>query len=189
MSRENNSTLTVDVFKDLDTRKAIILIIGISVIAILFLFWILYFREAPDESYTFVSYLPTLNATFNGIATVLLILGFIAIKQQKYASHMRYMLSAFVASALFLVSYVVYHNFVGHTPFPGEGIIRPIYFFILITHIILSVFVVPLVLSSFYFSLSGKLTTHRKISKITFPVWMYVSITGVVIYFILEAYT
>ncbi len=189
MSRDKSPTITVNALKDIDTKKAVILIMGISLIAVLFLFWILYFRDTPDETYAFVSYLPTLNATFNGIATVLLILGFIAIKQQKYATHMRYMLSAFVASAFFLVSYVVYHNFVGHTPFPGEGIIRPIYFFILITHIILSVFVVPLVLSSFYFSLSGKLTTHRKISKVTFPVWIYVSVTGVVIYFILRAYT
>lgn len=189
MNKPSDTTLTIDALKDFDTRKAVAFILGLSLIAILFLFWILYFREEPDETYTFVTYLPGLNASFNGVATIFLILGFVAIKKQQFAKHMRYMIAAFVASTFFLVSYVIYHNFVGHTPFPGEGIIRPIYFFILITHIILSVAVVPLVLSSFYFSLSGKLTTHRKVSKITFPVWMYVSVTGVVIYFILNAYT
>ncbi len=189
MNSKNGETITIDALKDLDTRKAVIFIIGLSAVAIIFLFWLLYFQEPPEETYNFVEWLPGLNATLNGIATIFLILGFVAIKQMEFARHMRYMIAAFVASTFFLVSYVIYHNFVGHTPFPGEGLIRPVYFFILITHIILSVAVVPLVLSSFYFSLSGKLQTHRKISKITFPVWLYVSVTGVMIYFILNAYT
>ena len=189
MNTESGKTITINALKDLDTRKAVIFIIALSVVAVLFLFWLLYFQEPPEETYAFVSYLPGLNATFNAIAMIFLLLGFVAIKRWEFAKHMRYMIAAFVASTFFLVSYVIYHNFAGHTPFPGEGIIRPVYFFILITHIILSVAVVPLVLSSFYFSLSGKLTTHRKISKVTFPVWMYVSVTGVVIYFILNAYT
>lgn len=189
MNSQTDDTLTIDAFKNLDTRKAVIFIIGLSVVAVLFLFWLLYFQKPPEETYGFVSWLPGLNATLNSIATIFLILGFVAIKQREFGRHMRYMLAAFVASTFFLVSYVIYHNFVGHTPFPGEGFIRPVYFFILITHIILSVAVVPLVLSSFYFSLSGKLSTHRKVSKFTFPVWMYVSVTGVLIFFILNAYT
>jgi len=124
----------------------------------------------------------------NSASTILILFGFAAIKKQQYVKHMKFMLTAFITSSLFLISYLVYHNFVGHTPFPGEGIIRPIYFFILISHIILSAFVVPLVLTSYYFAFSGKFKTHRKVSKWTLPIWLYVSVTGVVIFFILNAY-
>ena len=103
-------------------------------------------------------------------------------------THMRFNLTAFLTSTLFLISYVIYHNFHGSTPFPGQGIIRPVYFFILISHIILSALVMPLILTSFYLAFSDKIRLHRKVSKVTLPVWLYVSVTGVLIFVILRAY-
>ncbi|MEQ9310795.1 MAG: DUF420 domain-containing protein [Balneolaceae bacterium] len=126
-----------------------------------------------------------LDATFN---TMFLILGFREIKRRNFAKHMNYMISAFVTSSLFLVSYIIYHHFVGDTAFEGEGIIRPIYFFILISHIVLSAFVVSLVLTSFFFAFSKKFETHHKISKWTFPIWLYVSVTGVLVFILLKVF-
>jgi putative membrane protein len=180
--------LTVDFIKNISVPKAIGTILLISALAFLFLIWLIYFRETADETAAWVSNLPALNALLNSVSTVLILAGFAAIKQRKFVTHMKLMLTAFITSSLFLISYLVYHNFVGHTTFPGEGIIRPIYFTILISHIVLSAFVVPLVLTSYYFAFSGKFQTHRKVSKWTFPIWLYVSVTGVVIFFILNAY-
>lgn len=180
--------LTIKALKDISIPKALAVILAISGAAFLFLIYLLYFRETAEETAGWVFQLPALNAFLNSISTVLIVCGYVAIRQKRYIAHMRFMLSAFVASSLFLISYLIYHNFVGHTPFPGEGFIRPIYFFILITHIILSAFVVPLVLTSYYFAFAGKFKTHRKVSKWTFPIWLYVSVTGVAIFFILNAY-
>lgn len=188
MNNDFQEKVTIDLIKNISIYKAIIGIFIISVAAFLFLVWLLYFRETAETTHAWVTNLPKLNATLNSISTILLIFGFMEIKKRNFDRHMRFMIAAFITSTLFLASYVIYHNFVGHTPFPGTGFIRPIYFFILITHIVLSAAVVPLILFSFYFAFAGKLTTHRRISKFTFPVWMYVSITGVTIFFILNAY-
>lgn len=188
MNKDLNEELVIESLKEISIPKAIATILLISTAAFLFLIWILYFKDTAETTATWVSELPALNAFLNSISTVLIVGGYVAIRKRNYKLHMRLMLSAFVASSLFLISYLIYHNFVGHTPFPGEGIIRPVYFFILITHIVLSAFVVPLVLTSYFFAFSGKFTTHRKVSKWTFPIWLYVSVTGVVIYFILNAY-
>jgi len=188
MSENFESKVAVEAFKNLNVARAVVYIMIASGLVLIFLFWLIYFRDGADVIPAWVYNLPAVNATFNSIATILLILGFIQIKKRNFMAHMRYNLAAFVASALFLISYVLYHNFVGHTPFPGEGLIRPVYFFILISHIILSVVVVPLILSSFFFAFAGKFSIHRKVSKFTFPIWIYVSITGVVIFFMLNAY-
>ncbi len=188
MDQNLQNRLTVQFLKEVSVPKAIGVILMISGVAFLFLIYLLYFREAADKTATWVDQLPALNALLNSISTVLIVAGFAAVKRKNYVGHMKFMLSAFVASCLFLISYLIYHNFVGHTPFPGEGFIRPVYFTILISHIILSAFVVPLVLTSYYFAFSGKFKTHRKVSKWTFPVWLYVSVTGVMIFFILNAY-
>jgi putative membrane protein len=188
MTNEFQDKVKIEAFGNLNTAKAVVSIMVVSGLVLIFLFWLIYFRDGtevvPDWAYS----LPGVNALFNSIATIFLILGFKAIHDRKFETHMKYNLAAFVASALFLISYVLYHNFVGHTTFPGEGIIRPIYFTILISHIILSVVVVPLILSSFFFAFAGKFKLHRKISKFTFPIWIYVSFTGVAIYFILNFY-
>jgi putative membrane protein len=188
MKEPNSKELTVDFLKNISVAKALGVILLISSLAFLFLIWLIYFRETADETAAWVSNLPALNALLNSASTVFIVLGFLAIRKREFVKHMKLMLTAFITSSLFLISYLVYHNFVGHTPFPGEGIIRPIYFFILISHIILSAFVVPLVLTSYYFAFSGKFSTHRKVSKWTLPIWLYVSVTGVVIFFILNAY-
>jgi putative membrane protein len=101
----------------------------------------------------------------------------------------RLMFAALVSSALFFVSYVVYHNFHGDTKFTGTGAVRPAYFFILISHILLSAVAVPLILSSFYLSLAGRLALHKRVSRITFPVWLYVSVTGVLIFAMLKLFS
>lgn len=188
MDKATSDQLTVTFLKNISIPKAIITIAGISVGAFLFLLWLLYGRDTGGQAATWVEQLPALNALLNSITTILILTGFMAIKKKKYVTHMKLMLTAFVTSSLFLISYLLYHNYAGHTTFPGEGVIRPVYFTILISHIILSAFVVPLVLTSYYFAFSGKFKTHRKVSKWTLPVWLYVSVTGVVIYFILNAY-
>ncbi len=180
--------ITVKFLKEISVAKVIGVILLVSIAAFLFLIWLLYFKETAETTASWVDQLPALNALLNSASTCFIIAGFVAIKKKKYVTHMKLMLTAFVTSSLFLISYLLYHNFVGHTPFPGEGIIRPIYFTILISHIILSAFVVPLVLTSYYFAFAGKFKTHRKVSRWTFPIWLYVSITGVVIFFVLNAY-
>jgi len=188
MSKNFETDVTIPAFQNLKVARAVVYIMIASGLVLIFLFWLLYFREGAEEVPRWVLALPGFNATLNSIATALLVMAFVQIKKRNFAAHMRYNLAAFVASAFFLISYVLYHNFVGHTPFPGEGAIRPIYFTILISHILLSVLVVPLILSSFFFAFAGKFVLHRRVSRFTFPIWIYVSITGVVIYFILNAY-
>jgi putative membrane protein len=188
MNRSLDDKITIDFLKEVSIVKAIGLILLISLAAFLFLIWLIYFRETAEETAAWVANLPALNALLNSISTVLIIAGYVAIRQKKFITHMKLMLTAFVTSSLFLISYLIYHHYVGHTPFPGEGWIRPFYFSILISHIILSAFVVPLVLTSYYFAFAGRFSTHRKVSKWTFPIWLYVSVTGVMIFFILNAY-
>jgi putative membrane protein len=174
------------ILEQVSAKKALFFIIGLSTGAILFLFWLIYFKEGVEAPVSWISNLSVINAALNSLSTVFLLLAFREIKRKNFQKHMKFNLAAFVTSALFLVSYVVYHHYVGDTKFLGVGFIRPIYFFILISHIILSVFVVPLVLASFYFAFSGKFKTHRKVSHWTFPIWLYVSVTGVVVFFMLK---
>ena len=180
---------TIDLFKDISFGKALAVILLISCAAVGFLFWLIYYKGGSDYTSNLVTSLPALNALLNGTSTVLLLFGYKAILDRNFGRHMRFNLTAFVTSSLFLVSYVIYHNFHGSTPFTGQAIIRPIYFFILITHIILSAIVMPMILGSFYLAFSGRLRLHRKLSKITLPVWLYVSVTGVLIFFILRIFS
>lgn len=128
------------------------------------------------------SFLPRLNAIFNSTVTVLLILGYIFIRRRKYGLHKLMMLSAFFLSVLFLISYVTYHYVSEEIRFGGEGAIRYIYFFILATHILLSMAIVPLALFSIYRGLRGQNQRHRRIVRWTLPLWLYVSVTGVLVY-------
>ena len=179
---------SVRALEGIDARKALGLILAVSAAALLFLVWLIYFKAPAATEVAWVSNLSAVNAALNSLSTVFLLLGFREIRARNFAKHMRFMISAFITSALFLVSYIVYHHFVGDTPFTGQGFIRPVYFFILISHIVLSIFVVPLVLSSFLFAFSGKFSTHRKVSKWTFPIWLYVSVTGVMVFFMLKIF-
>ena len=179
---------SVRALEGIDARKALGLILAVSAAALLFLVWLIYFKAPAATEVAWVTNLSAVNAALNSLSTVFLLLGFREIRARNFAKHMRFMISAFVTSALFLVSYIVYHHFVGDTPFTGQGFIRSVYFFILISHIVLSIFVVPLVLSSFLFAFSGKFITHRKVSKWTFPIWLYVSVTGVMVFFMLKIF-
>lgn len=179
---------TIDLLKEISLARALGVILLISSLAFGFLIWLIYFKGGSDYSSNLITSLPALNALLNATSAVLLGFAIHAIKQGDYKRHMRFNLTAFFTSTLFLISYVIYHNFHGSTPFTGEGIVRPIYFFILISHIILSAGVMPLILTSFYLAFSGKIKTHRKVSRVTFPVWMYVSVTGVFIFAMLKIF-
>jgi uncharacterized membrane protein YozB (DUF420 family) len=132
-----------------------------------------------------ISDLPALNATLNGICAVLLMTGYILIRRGRRDLHQRCMLAALTTSALFLVSYVVYHLNVGSRPFPGQGPIRVVYFAILITHVILAAAILPLALTTTARGLLNQYERHVRIARWTLPVWLYVSVTGVVIYVML----
>jgi uncharacterized membrane protein YozB (DUF420 family) len=132
-----------------------------------------------------LSYLPAVNASLNGTSAVLLIAGFIAIRGRRTNLHRALMLSALGVAILFLTSYLYYHAQAGTTYFTGQGWIRPVYFTILISHTILAALIVPMVTATLYFALRGKFSKHRRIARITFPVWLYVSVTGILVYLIL----
>lgn len=132
--------------------------------------------------------LPLLNACINSTVTLLLALGYFFVRQGKIRYHTTCMISAFVLSALFLVSYIIYHYQAEQTRFGGEGLIRYVYFFILITHILLATTIVPLALLSIFRGLSQQIDRHRRIARWTLPIWLYVSITGVIVYLMISPY-
>jgi len=131
------------------------------------------------------SIFPALNATLNGASAVLITTGRILIGRKQIRLHRACMIAAVVTSSLFLTSYLYYHAHVGSVHFPGQGWARPVYFTILISHTVLAAAVVPLVLFSLSYGLRSRFDPHRRISRWTFPVWLYVSITGVVVYIML----
>ena len=126
--------------------------------------------------------LATTNAVLNALATLLLIAGWVFIRQGNWRAHRAAMTAAFVVSTVFLVCYLAYHALVGHVPFAGVGPVRMLYFAILISHILLAVLVPVLAIAMFVLIFRGKLTAHRRLGRIALPIWLYVSITGVVIY-------
>ena len=160
----------------------------ISALAVAFLFWLLYFRKGAGGPSS-LDFLPAVNAGLNAITTVFLIRGYLAIRAGNRTLHAFCQKSAFISSTVFLVCYILYHSVHGDSHFQGHGFIRPVYFSILISHIVLSIVALPMVLATFFFALTGRFDTHRKLARITFPVWLYVSVTGVLIFFVLKAYT
>ena len=132
-----------------------------------------------------ISDLPTVNATLNTISTVFLTIGFLMIRRRKIVAHRNCMIAAFVVSGLFLTSYLIYHYHAGSTPFEGSGWIRFVYFAVLIPHIILASSILPLALTTLYFALRKRFTKHRRIARWTLPIWLYVSVTGIIVYWML----
>jgi len=132
-----------------------------------------------------VGALPALNALLNGASAALLTCGWLAIRRRRIAVHRACMLGAFSVSVLFLVSYVVYHALAGSRPFTGQGWIRPVYFAVLISHVVLAAAMVPFVLTTLYRALGADFPRHVRLARVTLPVWLYVSITGVVVYLVL----
>ncbi|MHB8382278.1 MAG: DUF420 domain-containing protein [Candidatus Binataceae bacterium] len=129
--------------------------------------------------------LPRVNAILNSIAAVLLAAGFVFIKRKNVPAHRACMLSALAVSVVFLISYVTFHAHAGEIRFGGTGWIRPVYFVILIPHVILAITIVPLALVTVSYALRGRFASHRRIARWTWPLWMYVSVTGVIVYFML----
>lgn len=135
-----------------------------------------------------LSFLPPIYATINGFTAILLIVAVVAIKKGNRVLHERLMKTAIACSVAFLIMYVAYHMTADSTKFGGEGTIKYVYFFILITHIVLSIVIIPLVLITFVKALAQRFDKHKKIAKITFPIWLYVAVTGVVVYLMISPY-
>ena len=129
--------------------------------------------------------LPAVNASLNAVSGVLLLIGYALIRARRIAAHRAVMIAAFVASALFLVCYVIYHAQVGSVPFQRQGFVRPLYFTILISHIVLAASVPPLAIVTLTRGLKGRYPQHRRIARWTLPIWLYVSVTGVLVYVLL----
>ena len=170
-------------------KKPIPVIIVLSAGIAAFLIWLIYFKgriAAPE----WVGYLPGANAAFNSLSAICLILGYINIRKRNRLVHMRFMISATVFSALFLVSYITYHYFHGDTKFPaGHGWVRPAYLSLLASHILFSMIALPLILATLWYATRSQFRFHRRVARWTFPIWLYVSVTGVIVYFVLRAYT
>ena len=133
-------------------------------------------------------FLPPIYATINALTSVLLILALMAIKSKKIQLHQRLMQTCILLSLVFLVMYIAYHMTTDPTPFGGEGYVKILYFFILISHILLSIALIPLVLISYVRAFQKEFPAHKKISKITFPIWLYVAVTGVIVYLMIDPY-
>lgn len=177
--------------KSKKNKKLSVLIIILSVIVPL-LVASLYVLPKPEnvspELRNILNFLPRFNAIINGSTFVILILALLAIKTKKIELHKRLMTTALIFSALFLISYVTYHTTTASTHYGGEGTLKYIYFFVLLTHIFLSAVIVPLVLISYIRALAEKFDKHRKIARITLPIWLYITFTGVVVYLMISPY-
>lgn len=168
-------------------RKVLSVIAALSV-AIPIVVAVLFFLPKSGDSNVDVSYLPAFHAILNSLTAVALVIGYYNIKRNNVKIHRAAMLTAFALSAVFLVSYVTYHFLGQRTVYGGEGTLKYIYYFILLTHIVLAVVIVPLVLLSVYFGITNQLAKHRRISKWTFPIWLYVAVTGVLVYLLISPY-
>ncbi len=135
-----------------------------------------------------LSFLPPIYATINGLTAVILVLAFLAIKKKKIVLHENLMTTAIWCSVVFLVMYVAYHMTSDSTKFGGEGVIKYVYYFILLTHIVLSIAVIPFVLITYVRAITNNFEKHKKIARITFPLWLYVAVTGVIVYIMISPY-
>jgi putative membrane protein len=169
-------------------RSPVPVILALSAAIAGFLIWLIYFKGRVAEPEWVLS-LPAMNAVFNSLSAICLILGFINIRRRKRVVHMRFMVSATVFSALFLVSYITYHYFHGDTLFPASSPVRPFYLTLLASHILASMIALPLILLTLWYATRSQFRFHKKVARWTFPIWLYVSVTGVIVYFVLKAYT
>jgi putative membrane protein len=160
--------------------------LGLSAVAVGFLFWLIYGKEGTGGFDA--SFLAPLNAALNAASATCLVAGYQAVRARALTRHRNLMLAALTFSALFLISYIVYHTFHGDSKFLGTGAIRPVYFFVLISHIVLSVVALPLILVTVSLSLTRRFAVHKRWARWTFPLWLYVSVTGVLVFFMLKAF-
>ena len=173
---------------EISPRPAIGAIVVVSGLAVSFLLWLLYVHHASADFAGRWMFLPALNAFLNGMCAIALCVGLYFIKHRDREAHRTSMLLAFAFSSIFLVSYIVNHAIHGDSIFPGHGPVRTLYLSILASHVILSIVALPMILTTFFFSLTGRFAMHRRIARLTFPIWLYVSITGVVVFVFLKTY-
>ena len=169
----------------LSDRIAGTLIAGVSVAVTGFLMWLVYGNAPGSASPSWSRVLPTANALFNAASACCLVLAVRAARRRRFRRHVALVGAALSCSALFLVSYVLHHAWHGDTKFAGQGVVRPFYFFILISHILLSVAVLPMVLTTVFLAVTSRFPRHRRLARWTFPVWLYVSSTGVLVFLLL----
>lgn len=160
----------------------------VSVAALALLTWLLLLRGGTREAGVDLRFMPAVNAALNGTAAVLLVAGRVAIARKRAGVHRYLMVGAFAVSALFLVGYLAYHAVHGDTKFGGTGALRVAYLLILASHVLLSVGVVPLALAAFWFAWKKRFDRHTRVTRLLHPVWLYVSVTGVVVYLMLRPY-
>lgn len=163
---------------------AIFGILAVSAVASLFLFWLVYFHPPVDATHTRFLFLPALNAVLNALAAIALVVGFLKVKARQIQQHRAAMFAAFVFSSLFLVSYIANHALHGesHLPVAHTGALWYGYLALLLSHIGLSIVALPLVLITFFLSLTMRFEQHRSLARWTFPIWLYVSVTGVLVF-------
>lgn len=158
----------------------------ISGAAVLVLGWILMAREPAGDAPA-LAFMPSVNATMNALAASFLVAGFVAIRRGKRELHRKLMLGALAASGVFLVGYLVYHWFHGDTLYPVDAPWRTAYLAVLASHVVLSIIVFPMIIATFWFALSGRFARHRRLARVTLPIWLYVSVTGVAVFLMLRS--
>ncbi len=179
------TTLAKPAQPQLHTPKSVIFaILAVSAVASLFLCWLVYLHPPADAAHTRFLFLPALNAVFNGCAAVALTVGFLHIRARRIRQHRASMFTAFVFSTLFLVSYIANHALHGEyrLPIAHTGALWNIYLLLLVPHILLSILALPIILITFFLSLSERFAQHKRLARFTFPLWLYVSVTGVAVF-------
>ncbi len=158
----------------------------LSTAALAALGWLLLVHRSSGAATSDLQFLPAVNATLNGIAALLLLAGWVAIRRGSMRVHRLFMVGAFAASTLFLICYLAYHAVHGETRYAGTGAMRTLYLMVLATHVLLSTTVVPLALTAFWFAFRREFRRHRRVTRVLWPIWMYVSVTGVAIFLLLR---
>ena len=161
---------------------------AISVAALSLLSWLLLFHGGMQGADVNLRFLPGVNACLNATAASLLVAGWVAIKKKRADLHRYFMVAAFASSACFLVGYLAYHSVHGDTKFGGTGTVRTVYLLLLASHVLLSIVIVPLCLSAFWFAWKKEFTRHTKVTRWLHPIWLYVSVTGVIVFLMLRPY-
>lgn len=159
----------------------------VSSIALSILAYLLLLRGGSQGGAQSLAFMPAVNACFNGLSAVLLLLGVMAIRRKRVKQHRMLVTGAFASSLLFLAGYLAYHYVHGDTRYPGTGMAKVAYLALLASHVLLSIPVVPLCLAAFYYALTRRFDTHKKITRVLYPMWLYVSVTGVVVFFVLRS--
>jgi putative membrane protein len=164
------------------SASTIVAIIAVSAVASALICWLVYFHAPSDATRTHLLFLPAANALLNALSAIALVIGFVYIRDRQIPKHRAAMLTAFFFSSIFLVCYLVNFTLHGETRFPRANPLWPFYWKLLASHIVLSVIALPIILITFFLSLSGRFPAHKRLARWTFPIWLYVSITGVIVY-------